>query len=154
MYSQNGSCPCGSKRILADCCQLVINNHHLAQTPEILMRSRYTAFVIENADYLLHTWDQATRPDELVFSEKIRWLNMNVINSALSADGEEGWVEFEVSMVTQNDLVKMQEKSYFIKKQNLWLYHDGNLQTKSYKISLNGQCPCGSGKKFKRCCRP
>lgn len=153
--SEKEPCPCGSGISLADCCLMVMNDHQLAKTPEILMRSRYTAFVIENATYLLNTWAPATRPAKLDFAEKIRWLNLNVINSALSSKNEdEGWVEFETSLVTRHDLVKMQEKSYFIKKNNLWLYHSGDLQSNKHPLSLNGQCPCGSGNKFKRCCLP
>ncbi|MDQ6967588.1 MAG: YchJ family metal-binding protein, partial [Mariprofundaceae bacterium] len=56
------TCPCGSNKPFASCCRPIIANDS-ASTAEQLMRSRYSAFVLGDAEYLLKTWHPDTAPD-------------------------------------------------------------------------------------------
>ena len=46
-------CPCGSELSYAECCEPVIKGEKAAETAEQLMRSRYSAYVKTEIDYLL-----------------------------------------------------------------------------------------------------
>ena len=49
-------CPCGSALEYSSCCQRYLAGAQLAPDPSQLMRSRYSAFVMKDADYLIKTW--------------------------------------------------------------------------------------------------
>ena len=95
------ACPCGRtdsrRRALpyAQCCGRYID--HFAQCPapdaESLMRSRYTAFVREDAAYLRATWQAAHRPAQLGFEPGVRWLGLQV-RAHLPVDVTHAEVEF------------------------------------------------------------
>ena len=57
-------CPCNSGKDYRVCCGLY-HEGEVAPTPTALMRSRYSAFALENADYLLATWHKDYRPQTL-----------------------------------------------------------------------------------------
>ena len=63
-----------------------------------------------------------------------------------------GYVYFKAFYIEQNILVTLSEKSRFIRKNEKWYYQDGDTDIEKSRIPLKSQCPCGSGKKFKRCC--
>ena len=56
----NKQCPCSSQKEMADCCLPYIRTYS-APTAEALMRSRYTAFTLHEADYLFQTTSLAER---------------------------------------------------------------------------------------------
>lgn len=147
-------CPCGSNKTLQNCCFPILQNHSLASTPEKLMRSRYTAFVLKNAAHLLASWDIHFRPATMTFDEKITWLRLTILQAPPPGDNaSHGHVEFSVSFLHGDYLVNMRERSSFIKKNDCWYYQQGETTTQKQPLSLNAPCPCGSAKKFKRCCR-
>lgn len=49
-------CPCGSAVEYSLCCHPYVSGEKVAPDPEHLMRSRYCAFVMQDADYLIKTW--------------------------------------------------------------------------------------------------
>ena len=65
-------CPCNSGKDYRVCCGLY-HEGEVAPTPTALMRSRYSAFALENADYLLATWHKDYRPQTLEFAADTRW---------------------------------------------------------------------------------
>ncbi len=147
-------CPCGSGSTPSSCCLPVINNHHLATTAEMLMRSRYTAFVLQHAQYIRSSWHTTTRPKALNFDDHIvEWLGLeiNSCQDGLASD-DSGKVDFTCSYLENGQLCKLQETSQFIKEDGLWYYLQGECKVTKEKIARNTLCPCGSGKKFKRCC--
>ena len=148
------SCPCGSNKSLNDCCAPIIQGKCIANTPEKLMRSRYSAYVLRNREYLLESWDIMYRPESISFEHEIRWLRLEIIDThKFRSEDNTGNVSFIATSICDDTLVEMQEKSTFIKKNGVWLYQKRELTTTRKTIALNGKCPCGSGKKFKRCCR-
>ncbi|WP_027961187.1 YchJ family protein [Halomonas halodenitrificans] len=149
MSSASISCPCGSARPLAECC----GRYHdgaPAPTPAALMRSRYSAFVLKRTDYLLASWHPDTRPAELGADDATQWLGLEVLHSG--EQGDRGWVEFRATFREGHDYGVLEEASEFRRDDGRWRYLDGRPTVSRLKPGRNDACPCGSGRKFKRCC--
>ena len=147
-------CPCLSGLPYADCCEAVLNDHRLALTAEILMRSRYTAFVIKHIQHLLTSWHPSSRPRNLNFDKhRVTWLGLE-IHQATNGQivDTSGSVEFTSTYLENGQLCKLRENSRFTKEDDLWYYQGGECTVDKRKVARSAPCPCGSGKKFKRCC--
>lgn len=133
-------CPCGRRDrrelplVFAQCCGRYIDDFGNAPAPdaESLMRSRYTAFVLQRADYLLATWHPSTRPASLDFETGVKWLGLDVRSrSVLDADHAE--VEFVARQRNSAGVAtRLHERSRFVRLeddalQNRWYYLDGDL---------------------------
>ena len=127
-------CPCGAthrRRPLAyaDCCGRYVEHFDTEPAPsaEALMRSRYSAFVRENAAYLLATWHASTRPAQLDFEPGAKWLGLEV-----RADAQTGEHSAEVEFVARYRVggraVRLHERSRFVREQGRWYYVDGDLK--------------------------
>lgn len=129
-------CACGSGKRYQDCCYGLHQYQREALTAEELMRSRYVAFKMHLADYLLDTWSQETRPMQIDFDESINWtkLNINGRKKGRKTD-QQGWVTFiayyEFGNLLENSKQtgSLHETSYFLKDNNgLWKYVDGEIK--------------------------
>lgn len=148
-------CPCGSKNDYNQCCGRYIEADELPQYPEQLMRSRYTAYASNNAEYLKKTWHRRTRPAQLQLDTEINWLSLEIIDTQNDqTDDNVAWVKFTAKFKHGACLQSLHELSHFLRENDQWFYIDGKIfqQTLMKKISRNSSCPCGSGKKFKHCC--
>ena len=156
-------CPCGSGLSYSGCCQPYISGKAKAPTAEALMRSRYTAYVEHEIDYIINTCVQRGKKEidpqsTRDWSEKSNWLGLKIISTEKGSPNDtKGIVEFEA--VYEHDGIKEvhHETAKFIKEKDEWLYEEGRVvpQTvvrSSPKVGRNDPCPCGSGKKFKHCC--
>jgi len=116
------------------------------------MRSRYTAYVLENHDYLLETWHPATRPDKNALGGTLlRWIGLKIVHTDQGERQDaSGFVEFIASYVHGSGGCSLHEQSRFVREDGRWLYMDGDCQVSN--IERNDACPCGSGRKFKHCC--
>lgn len=120
------SCPCGSGAILEECCGAIIRAH-AAVTAEQLMRSRYTAFVLGDAAYLLHTWHPETRPATLEIDPRQRWLGLRIKRTAGGREGDaEGVVEFVARYKIAGRGYRLHEISHFSRVDGRWLYVNGD----------------------------
>ena len=152
------SCPCGSGVPFQNCCGLYLRDGERAPTAEALMRSRYTAYVLEDADYLARTWHATTRPRDLALNDGTTWHGLTVIStSGGGADDTEGIVEFVAACRVGGTPGTLKEISRFVRDDGLWYYVDGEAPRQQparggKKVGRNEPCPCGSGKKYKRCC--
>lgn len=159
------ACPCQSGRPLAACCGPYLENQRPAPTAEALMRSRFTAFVMKDAAYLLSTWDPANRPARLDLSrDRTEWLGLTVLSTQLGGEADdEGRVEFAARFRLNGKVEVLRENSRFRRSAAGWLYIDGELEggdpgpaptphTAAPGPARNAPCPCGSGQKWKRCC--
>ena len=117
------SCLCGSNKPLLSCCEPIINGASLALTAEALMRSRYTAHVIQNEQYLLDSWHSSTRPESIDVNTSEQWIRLKIINS------EENNVEFIATYRLQGKAYKMHENSRFIFEDGKWFYADGEIKS-------------------------
>lgn len=110
---------------------------------EDLMRSRYDAFVRIDGEYLARTTTQNISSDISSY-KNIEWLKLDVL------DATDDEVEFKAYYREDDSLDVLHERSKFVQKDGVWLYDSGELF--NTKIERNEQCPCGSGKKYKKCC--
>jgi SEC-C motif-containing protein len=121
------TCPCGSALAYADCCGRCHDGVQ-ATTPEALMRSRYSAFVLDRTDYLLATWHPDTRPASLAPNPPgLKWLGLDVRSSAMQ-DTEHGTVEFVARSKLGGRAQRMHEVSRFVRENGRWFYVDGDLR--------------------------
>ena len=120
-------CPCGSGRPYATCCGLwhagLATGVH-APTPEALMRSRYSAYVLGLVDYLLATWHSSTAPAELALSP-VKWLGLEVRRA--QATGDAGVVEFVARCREGGRAQRLHETSRFVQQGGRWYYVDGEM---------------------------
>lgn len=146
-------CPCLSQKEYRSCCEPFHKNTSKPQSPEELMRSRYSAFVLNNAEYLVETLHPSKRAlnDKIQIQKSIdttQWLGLKVI-SATSNKIESGEVEF-VAFFEDHGVQQLRERSRFIKDGERWFYLDGD-HLPPIKVGRNDPCFCGSGKKYKKC---
>jgi SEC-C motif-containing protein len=115
------TCPCGSGKWLSECCGALLSGARKAETAEQLMRSRYSAYVLKNVDYLVATTWPASRTPDLADSirswmEQVQWLRLHVLNS--SADR----VEFVAEYIANGKPEMHRERSVFKMKKGAWFY--------------------------------
>ena len=119
-------CECGSGFDYPGCCGRLIEQGEPAETAEQLMRSRYTAFVRMNRQYLLESWHPATRPSGIEFDIRQRWLGLKIrqtING--SASDRSGIVEFVARFKINGKASRLHETSYCERLHDRWHYHSG-----------------------------
>lgn len=121
-------CPCGLPRRLSACCgRWHAGPLHLqAPDAEALMRSRYSAYVLQRADYLRDTWHPTTRPAELTFEPGLRWLGLQVRGHRVTGP-DRATVEFVARSKLAGRAHRLHETSRFVREAGRWLYLDGDL---------------------------
>ncbi len=125
-------CPCGQTTAkglpltFADCCGRWLVQP--APDAERLMRSRYSAFVREDAAYLLATWHPTTRPARLDFDAGTRWLGLQVRGHRV-VDDTHAEVEFVARSrpAGPGPAMRLHERSRFVREDGRWFYVDGDL---------------------------
>lgn len=155
--SDSSACYCGKDIPFNDCCGRIHADIALADTAESLMRARFSAYSIDNLDFIRQSWHSSTCPKEIEGTEDgFQWLGLEIIDTANSADDEQAEVEFIASYSLNGNEGKLHERSQFARENGQWHYLDGKLQKGApasvNKVGRNEPCPCGSGKKYKRCC--
>jgi SEC-C motif-containing protein len=119
------NCPCGNG-LYAACCGKFHEGKELAGNAEELMRSRYSAFVLNNEPYLLSTWHPSTRPQEPLFNEdKTQWMGLNVKHFNEANDQLSATVEFVAIYKINGKAHRLHEISDFVYEDKQWLYVDG-----------------------------
>jgi SEC-C motif-containing protein len=98
----------------------------LAPDAERLMRSRYSAFVYERADYLRATWHPSTRPASVDFETGVKWLGLEVRDHQLTGD-HTAEVTFVARYRLPSGAVRMHERSRFVQEDGRWFYVDGDV---------------------------
>ncbi|WP_213577106.1 YchJ family protein [Rhodococcus sp. USK13] len=120
-----GRCPCLFGEPYDDCCGRFHRGEATAPTAERLMRSRFSAFAVLDADYLLATWHPSTRPDDLDLDPAQRWTRLDILGS--SGGGlldTAGTVEFRAHFVLDGERGSLHENSRFVRVDGRWLYLD------------------------------
>ncbi len=117
------SCPCGGKSY-ESCCEIVHQQRDAADA-KILMRSRYSAYVLKIDDYLLATWHPRTRPAQLdLASDDSRWLGLE-IKSFLPLSATVASVEFVARYKIAGRAHRLHERSRFVYENGAWFYLEG-----------------------------
>jgi SEC-C motif-containing protein len=156
------ACCCGSGVEFDQCCGSILSGERQAESAEALMRARYAAFVTRQVEFLHQSLHPQHRQDHDLaatrrWAENAQWMGLQVVESK-SAGDDEAIVEF-IATYKEDGIVKPHhEISRFSKQDGEWFYVDGRLvipktATRDHpKVGRNDPCPCGSGKKYKKCC--
>ncbi|WP_448548631.1 YchJ family protein [Thalassotalea fusca] len=158
------SCFCCSNLPFNQCCQPIIEQQTLAQTPLQLMRSRFSAYASGNAEYILNTYalekrKQHTLTEISEWSNECKWLKLIIhqsSNVAIEAfeSADNSTVTFTAIYRQGNHYFQMKELSRFVVEKHQWVYLDGDILIHDELVvpKRNDQCLCGSKQKFKKCC--
>jgi len=128
------------------------------------MRSRYTAYVLGKVDYILDSLHPEHRTDvdrdaTDKWSKSASWKGLEVV--ATEAGGENdtrGVVEFVAKFDLGGVAQTHHERADFERVNGRWYYVDGQIfggkpvVREGPRVGRNDPCPCGSGKKYKKCC--
>ena len=122
------SCPCGRPNSYENCCKLIHYDIKNAKTAEDLMRSRYSAFVLANGDYLMESHHVSTRPieekeDIVKWAKSVEWIKLKVLNSTKGNEKDiEGSVEFKAFYKQDLFNQSIHENSKFVQEDGVWYY--------------------------------
>jgi SEC-C motif domain protein len=158
------NCPCGTGLDFNRCCGPIIEGLKQAESAESLMRARYTAYTRVATHFLresLHPDHRDEHDAESVhaWAEDSQWHGLEIISSQDGGPGDEtGTVEFACEFTHEDELRRHHERARFARHEGVWYFVDGE-QVKQQpfvraepKRRRNDPCPCGSGKKTKKCC--
>ncbi|WP_243716330.1 YchJ family protein [Actinomadura darangshiensis] len=99
-----------------------------AETAEELMRSRFSAFAMEDEAYLLRTWHPATRPERVGFEDGMRWTRLEIVRAeAGGPDDDKGLVEFRARYLIGAEPGELHEISRFMRHDGEWVYVRGKV---------------------------
>lgn len=158
------TCPCNSGKKFGECCGPVIAGVERAKTAEALMRARYSSYVTGDISFLKSSATKTVQRDfdeaaSKSWSETAEWQGLEIIKTeGGQADDEIGIVEFRALYSANGEFCNHHEVSKFVKESDGWKFADGELVgehpivRETPKIGRNDPCPCGSGKKYKKCC--
>ncbi len=162
--SDDAVCPCTSGQSYEMCCGPVLRGDEPAKTPEALMRARYTAYTQGEIDFIVDshhpdTADQVDREASASWSRKAEWLGLEVRHTEKGGpDDDDGRVEFIARYRLEGADLAHHEQAVFRRREGQWFYLDGEMVKQKPvvrdqpKVGRNEPCPCGSGKKYKKCC--
>lgn len=152
-------CPCGSDKELAECCGPIIEGLP-APSAEELLRSRYTAFVIRQLDHIECTHapeirEDFNRAEAERMAEECEWKGLEIRSASENGDNAE--IEFVIRFQRDKQEMIQVERSSFRREDGQWFYVSGEINPQGpqrfvNKVGRNDPCPCGSGKKAKKCC--
>ena len=146
-------CPCQSQRAYADCCQPFHAQQKLPATAEELMRSRYSAYTLQNIDYIVQTTVPSQQKlldtaDMLTWSRETDWQGLDVLKHIPNIGKHHAQVEFIAHFQGAGEAQHHHELSAFVKIDGRWYFIDPTVPLPTMKQP----CICDSDKKFKACC--
>ena len=161
MTEENKTCPCGSGAAFKDCCEPVINGTRESQTAEELMRARYSAFATGAVDFIISSTHSRTRKEvdrasTQEWSETSTWRGLEILETK-QVNENKAYVSFEAQFTQNGKNENHREKSLFEREQGQWRFVTGDeLKNPTVRYETpppgrNDPCPCGSGKKYKKC---
>lgn len=125
-FTAASPCPCGLPAPYGECCGRYHSGAAAAPTAELLMRSRYSAFVLLDTQYLLRTWHPATRPGHLELDPAMHWAGLEILQTI---DGSpfhsSGLVTFRARYRHHGKRGALHERSTFERQDGGWVYVDG-----------------------------
>ena len=162
MTDTNQICPCTSGSRFADCCEPVISGERQSQTAEELMRARYSAFATGAIDFIVASTHSTTRAEIDIpyitdWSQNSTWRGLQIIETKSIGDNK-AYVSFEANFTQAGKDQNHREKSLFEREHGEWRFVTGDeLKNPTVRYATpptgrNEPCPCGSGKKYKKCC--
>ncbi|WMI70019.1 YchJ family protein [Mangrovimonas sp. YM274] len=124
-------CPCDPSKLYSECCQKAHDNILSVSTAEALMRSRFSAFVLADIDYLQKSHHSSKRPSKREkkeiqqWAKSVDWIKLEVLNTTKgTALDDTGTVEFKAFFMEDGNIQVIHENSRFCKEQGHWVYLD------------------------------
>ena len=157
-------CPCKSGKTFGECCGPIIAGEAKAETAEALMRARYTSYVTGDVLFLKNSATKEVQDDfneeaSKAWSRAAEWHGLEIIRTEGGTKRhKKGVVEFRALYTANDEFCNHHEVSQFVKEEDGWKFADGELVgekpivREEPKVGRNDPCPCGSGKKYKKCC--
>ena len=157
-------CPCKSGKTFGECCAEIIAGTRKAPTAEAVMRARYTSYATGDVDYLRRSATKEVQAEfdeasSRAWSKAADWHGLEVIRTEQGGEGDDkGVVEFRALYTANNEFCNHHEVAQFVREDGEWKFADGELVgekpivREAPKVGRNDPCPCGSGKKYKKCC--
>ncbi len=157
-------CPCGSGTPKSECCGPILDGARKPATAEQLMRARYSAYAAVDIDFLYNSSGPDVQQEfdaesSRRWAEGSEWQGMEVVAKERGEAGDdEGVVEFIARYSVNGTDFEHHERSLFRRLDGDWKFIDGELVKpqplvrEAPKVGRNDPCPCGSGKKYKKCC--
>jgi SEC-C motif-containing protein len=160
--NQDQYCPCGSGAPFTSCCRQIINGGRESQTAEELMRARYTAFATGAIDFIVASTHSRTRGETDIqdireWSQTSTWRGLQILDTKLLSD-DHAYVSFEAQFTQAGKDQIHKEKALFERENGNWRFVTGGelknptVRYETPPTGRNEPCPCGSGKKYKKCC--
>lgn len=122
------NCYCGQIETYTNCCEKLHKNPKAAKTAEQLMRSRYSAFVLANGDYLMQTHHKTTRPLKekkaiVKWAKSVNWIKLEILNTSQGKPNDKtGTVTFNAYFYENGKVDIIHENSAFIQQDQQWFY--------------------------------
>lgn len=162
MIDNTNPCPCGAGVSFADCCERVIKGEREPETAEELMRARYSAFAAEEIDFIVASTHSSTRREVDVayttqWSKDSVWQGLEILETK-EVSPDQSLVSFEARFSQDGKEQVHREKSVFEREDGHWRFVTGDelknptVRYETPRPGRNEPCPCGSGKKYKKCC--
>jgi len=145
-YDIKMKCICGNDLSYEKCCGKFIEGFAKPTTAVELMRSRYSAYALKEGQYLYDTCSNRLKnTDDIatIVTSTTQWLGLKVHSFSQNE------VTFSAYYTENKKIEVLKEHSFFIEEEG-WKYDWGEML--DVKIERNETCPCGSGKKYKKCC--
>lgn len=160
--NQGAVCICGSGAEIAACCGPILDGAP-APTVEALMRSRYAAFATGRLDHIAATNSPSAharfdRAAAEASARDVEWTRLEIIDVAGGGGGDDtGRVEFRAYFNRLGQSLIHHEAATFVRDGGRWLFEEGQMNPKGSPrrvahVGRNDPCPCGSGRKYKKCC--
>lgn len=158
------TCPCGSGKSYEECCAPYHREERWPEDPLTMLRTRYCAYAVGAWDYLERTAWQEEGEEAITASmleeraSGLDWRRLAILGSG--RDEEEGceYVDYVADYIVDGVAREVAEHAYF-KPVEGRLYYTGGIplarepiRRETPKVGRNDPCPCGSGKKYKKCC--
>lgn len=146
-------CPCQSQRAYADCCQPFHRQEMWPADAEELMRSRYSAYTLQDIDYIVQTTvpsqqESLNTAAMQTWSRETDWRGLDVLSHVSGIGKNHAQVEFTAYFNSGGKVQHHHERSAFVKIDGRWYFIDPTVPLPTMKQP----CICGSAKKFKACC--
>lgn len=162
MIDDNPTCFCSSGVPFSECCEQIIKGERESQTAEELMRARYAAFATGAIDFIVATTHSRTRREIDVqyireWSQTSIWRGLEIIDTK-SVDDNKAYVSFEAQYTQAGKDHSHKEKGLFEREHGKWRFVTGEdlknptVRYETPRPGRNEPCPCGSGRKYKKCC--
>ena len=155
------TCPCGSGSTFDACCEPIISGTREPDTAEQLMRARYSAFTTGAIDFIVSSTHSRSRKEiDLSFiqdwSQNSTWHGLEILETK-DVNEDKAFVSFEARFTQNGEEQRHREKSLFEREDGQWRFVTGDelknptVRYETRPPGRNEPCPCGSGKKYKKC---